>query len=170
MALTPKKSAAKKAVTKTAAKKAAPAAKAPAKKAPAKKAAAKKAVSKEVTPKATPAQKAVVKKAAAPKAPAKKTATKKAPAKKPAASKLTTICAKIDVGFGNTLYLRGSGAGLSWDRGVAMGNTTSDEWKWTTDTAKSSIEFKILINDEIWSAGPNSVVAPGARVDVEPSF
>src|SRR5579872_5239985 len=31
-----------------------------------------------------------------------------------------TIEAKIDVGFGNTLYLRGEGPGLSWTQGVPL--------------------------------------------------
>lgn len=170
MAPKAKKSAAKKAVKKSAPAKTAPAKKAPVKKAVVKKVAAKKAVSKKVAVKKAPAKKAVVKKAPAKKAVVKKTAPKKAPTKKATPSKLTTIGAKIDVGFGNMLYLRGSGGGLSWDKGVVMGNAASNEWVWSSDKAAGSIEFKILINDEYWSAGENNVVEAGHRVDIDPSF
>src|SRR5690606_12500637 len=37
-----------------------------------------------------------------------------------APAKDTVIVAKIDVGFGNALYLRGDGPGLSWSKGVPM--------------------------------------------------
>src|SRR5688572_5617630 len=30
---------------------------------------------------------------------------------------VTTITARVDVGFGNALFLRGEGAGLSWNKG-----------------------------------------------------
>src|SRR3954466_1312984 len=33
---------------------------------------------------------------------------------------VTTIQAKVDVGFGNTLTIRGQGQGLSWDQGQPM--------------------------------------------------
>ena len=90
------------------------------------KTAAKKAPAKKVPT-------AVAKKAA--KKMAKKTAVKtaahkKKPAKKPAASKRskTVIEAKIDIGFGNLLYIRGDAAGLSWRRGVPMDCKGTDSW------------------------------------------
>ena len=53
--------------------------------------------------------------------PMKKTA---APAKKKigatAEPPVTFISAKFDVGFGQHLYLRGAGPGLSWQQGLAM--------------------------------------------------
>jgi|TARA_B110000438_G_scaffold296524_1_gene341361 hypothetical protein len=120
--------------------------------------------------KKSPAKKTVVKKTPVKKAAVKKPAPKKAPARRKAVSKLTTIGVKIDVGFGNALYLRGSGGGLNWDKGVVMGNASSDEWVWSTDTATGTVEFKILINDEFWAAGANHVVEAGYRVDIDPSF
>ena len=161
MAKEPTKKAAKKAVTKTASKKVStpPAAPVAAKKAaPAKKAAvaapAPAAVVKPTTPEPAPAAK---------KAPAKKAATTSKPAP------LTTIVAKVDVGFGNSLYLRGQGSSLSWDKGIVMGCAGPDEWVWSTD-AKGDLEFKFLLNDEIWASGPNSTVAAGERIVIEPQF
>jgi hypothetical protein len=143
---------AKKAVKKVAAKKAV-------KKVAAKKAAAKKTVTKKVVKKA-PAEKAV--KQIVKKAPAKKTVKK--------AKVVTTVIAKIDAGFGNEVYIRGNDSGLAWDAGVAMKNKSADEWVWSSDAVTSELEFKVLINDKNWSAGPNGVVFPGATVVFEPAF
>jgi hypothetical protein len=158
--------AAKKAVKKVAAKKAV-------KKVAAKKAATKKTVAKKVVKKA-PAKKAVKKTVT--KAPAKKAVkkvAKKKVAKKATAKKtkvVTTVIAKIDAGFGNEVYIRGNDSGLAWDAGVAMTNKSADEWVWLSDAVTSELEFKVLINDKNWSAGPNGVVFPGATVVFEPAF
>jgi outer membrane biosynthesis protein TonB len=155
-----------------------------AKKAPAKKAATKKVVAKKVAvkkaaPKKAPAKKAAApkKKAAAPKkaAPKKKAAAPKkaAPKKKAAASKKvqqTSIIARVDVGFGNHLYVRGEGAGLSWEKGTALENTSPYEWALKTTKSKSSVTFKFLINDEIWAEGENLTVAAGSASISSPTF
>lgn len=136
-----------------------------AKKAPAKKVAAKKAPAK----KAAAAKKAPAKKAAAPKA----AAPKKAPAKKKAAAKKveqTSLIARVDVGFGNSLYVRGSGAGLSWAKGTLLDNVSPYEWAFKTTKAKGEVEFKFLHNDEIWSEGENLTVAAGGTSISSPIF
>ena len=145
-----KKTAAKKAVKKVAKK---VVKKVAAKKAPAKKAVANKAVEKTVAKKAV---KKVAKKVA------KKAARK--------ATIVTTVIAKIDAGFGNEVYIRGNSSGLTWDAGVVMDNKGADEWVWTSTAVTSELEFKVLINDTVWSTGPNGVVFPGATVVFEPGF
>jgi hypothetical protein len=120
------------------------------------------------TPVAAPAV-AVSKKAA----PAKKAAK---PAVVPAVTSAaavpvrTTITAAIDIGFGNALYVRGEGAGLSWDRGTLM-NCVSDAL-WSLELAESArpVIFKFLVNDLTWSAGDDYVVAVGSDFNVTPSF
>jgi len=135
----------------------------------AKKAAAKKSAGK------------AVKKAAAKKAPlkkAKKVAPRKAPVKKSVPAKgdagkkvvRTTVTARVDVGFGNDLFIRGEGAGLSWDKGVLMDNVSPYEWVWKTTRAKSDVEFKFLINDEQWADGDNLTVSPGGASISTPTF
>lgn len=135
--------------------------------------AVKKAIKKVVAApaeKPAPTKKAAVKKVAVKKVAVKKTAAKKA-AKKAVAPKTTTIVAKIDVGFGNALYVRGSGAGLTWDAGTLMECSSSgDEWIWTSTLVDAPVEFKLLINDSTWAAGENGVVTAGEQVIVEPSF
>ncbi len=133
------------------------------------------------TGKTTAAAKPAAKKTTA-KPATKKTAVKKAPAKaapkrttvapsaKSKSSARTTITARVDVGFGNDLYLRGEGAGLSWDEGTLMENTSPYEWTFTTTKAKSGIVFKFLINDEVWAEGENLSVAAGGESVTTPSF
>jgi ATP/maltotriose-dependent transcriptional regulator MalT len=157
--------------------------------APAKKAATNKVAATKTT--ATPEKAAASQSSATAKAPARKQApvTKKAvkqtpavttvtktlaPAKKakPAAAKakLTRITARVDVGFGNQLYIRGEGAGLSWDKGVLLENKSAYEWVFETAKANSKIEYKFLINDELWAEGLNQVALGGAASSSTPNF
>ncbi|WP_199221104.1 hypothetical protein [Coraliomargarita sinensis] len=151
--------------TKKAAKKVA-AKKTPAKKA-VKKTSAKKAAVKKAPVKKAAKKKVAAKKAPATKAPAKKVAKKKAATQKAAT---TSIVANVDVGFGNTLYVRGQGAGLSWDKGIALKNVSPYEWSFSTSEAKGDITFKFLINDEAWSEGDNLTVAAGSTSVSSPVF
>lgn len=82
----------------------------------------------------------------------------------------STLTAVIDVGFGNALYIRGEGAGLSWDKGVALTNVNSDTWTITFPETAQPIVFKLLVNDLMWSIGEDYVLAPGATVSVSPAF
>lgn len=91
---------------------------------------------------------------------------------KPVANKpvLTTIQARIDVGFGNALYLRGEGAGLSWDKGLPMENVESNLWRIVLAESARAYTFKFLINDATWSAGPDFTAACGTSVTLTPEF
>ena len=107
--------------------------------------------------------------AAAPKAAAVE--DKKSPGQKSAVSapRATTIEAKIDVGFGNTLYLRGQGPGLSWERGVPCECVNRNTWRWTAPGAEK-LTFKLLLNDSVWARGADLVIGPGEKVEVVPAF
>jgi hypothetical protein len=140
---------------------------------------------KKITPKAQSA--------AAPSMPTKPMATKPVTAKpstpKPAAAKSmppkssaapavkktatplnTVITAAIDVGFGNSLTLRGEGPGLSWQQGVVLECVADDRWTITLRGAASPIVCKLLINDLIWCTGSDYTVIPGASVVLSPTF
>ena len=67
---------------------------------------------------------------------------------------ITTIAARTDVGFGNVLFIRGGGPGLSWDSGRPMICQSDDLWTFDVLDAEKSVAFKFLINDEQWSTGP----------------
>jgi len=157
----------KKAPAKTVKKTAAPAAKsvvkAPVGKAPAVKAPAVKVSAVKAPAVTAPDVKAPAVKAPVVKAPAIKTAAAKLPA--------TEITALIDVGYGNTLYLRGEGAGgLSWDTGLALDCIGDGKWSVSFPIDGKTVTYKLLINDLSWSVGPDYVTESGVKVTVEPTF
>ena len=103
-------------------------------------------------------------------APAKKSAPAK---KKPATSSAptaTVISAQVDIGFGNILFLRGEGPGLSWDKGLAMDWTSNQTWAATLAGATAPVVFKVLVNDLTWNTGKDYVVEPGQSITVTPTF
>lgn len=123
---------------------------------------------KKTTKKAAPAKAAPAPAPKAIKAPARKAA---APAKKKTGEPpVTFISASIDIGFGNHLFLRGEGPGLSWDHGIAMDCTGAGLWTASVKNAKTPVVFKVLVNDLSWSTGDDFVVAPGQSVTITPSF
>lgn len=83
---------------------------------------------------------------------------------------VVSITAKADIGFGNHLYLRGEGPGLSWDHGLAMVSIAADLWAATVKGATSPVTFKVLVNDLSWSSGDDYVVEVGQSVTVAPTF
>jgi hypothetical protein len=86
------------------------------------------------------------------------------------AAALTVVAARVDIGFGNQLFVRGTGPGLSWETGTPMANAGSDLWTIDLLGATGPIYCKFLINDEKWSAGPDYVIDPGAQLEVTPLF
>jgi hypothetical protein len=99
--------------------------------------------------------------------PIEKTSTSSAA--KSTSGALTTIDVKIDVGFGNAVFLRGQGSGLTWEHGVPLACVDGSTWRWS-QTVASPITFKVLINDKVWSAGDDLVVTPGQKLEVAPCF
>ena len=83
---------------------------------------------------------------------------------------VTKITAQIDVGFGNALYIRGDGPGLSWDKGVLMDCVTDHEWQFVAAESARPIVFKFLVNDLSWSAGEDYTAAAGSKVTLKPTF
>src|SRR5215208_7961828 len=79
-------------------------------------------------------------------------------------SKTVTIEARIDVGFGNSLYLRGEGEGLNWNHGIPLTCVDGTTWKWSCE-AKDNLKFKLLLNDAVWAQGEDLIAAPGQRLE-----
>jgi hypothetical protein len=80
------------------------------------------------------------------------------------------VIAKIDVGFGNFITIRGRGAGLSWHRGQPLKNEGHDTWRWGGFSLEGGIEFKLLINDNQWECGCNHTCCGGAIFEFSPKF
>jgi hypothetical protein len=83
---------------------------------------------------------------------------------------VTTIAAKIDVGLGNALFIRGQGDGLSWDKGTALQCVDASTWIWSTNRAQGKVVFKLLVNDQVWSQGADLVVEAGTKAEIVPVF
>jgi hypothetical protein len=82
---------------------------------------------------------------------------------------VTTIDVKLDVGFGNAVFLRGAGGGLTWERGVPLICVDGKTWRWS-GKVQDPLTFKLLINDKIWSAGNDLTIKPGQKLEVKPTF
>jgi hypothetical protein len=80
------------------------------------------------------------------------------------------ITAKVDVGFGNALFIRGDGAGLSWNKGTLLDCVSNDTWSIVLPSVDKPLAFKLVLNDEVWSTGEDFSAAPGDTVTVTPSF
>lgn len=112
---------------------------------------------------AKPASSLTARTSTAPSAGAKDNGAASAPAP------VTTIKAKIDVGFGNNLFVRGQGAGLSWERGVPLKCVDGQTWQWS-GKANDRLTFKLLLNDSVWAKGEDLVAKPGQKVEIVPTF
>ncbi|KAH3757936.1 alpha/beta hydrolase [Pelomyxa schiedti] len=64
---------------------------------------------------------------------------------------------------GASLYVRGDGCGLSWDKGVVATVYATDEWRLVisapNDSRNTTLQLKVLVNDNtnLWQIGANSV-------------
>jgi len=85
-------------------------------------------------------------------------------------AKITTVTAKIDVGMGNALFIRGQGDSLSWDKGAKLQCLDASTWTWSAQHAQGRLAFKLLINDHVWSQGDDYVVEAGSKCEVVPVF
>lgn len=82
----------------------------------------------------------------------------------------SAIRVKCNVGFGNNLFIRGQGPGLSWMQGVLLTNVAPDEWIWETSEPFELCEFKVLVNDKDFEAGENHKLPQGTTVQYTPCF
>lgn len=82
----------------------------------------------------------------------------------------TCVTVKVDCGFGNELFIRGDGAGLSWNKGLKLRNIDANTWIWETDRPFTQSYFKVLINDENFESGENHFIKHGSQIVYTPSF
>lgn len=82
----------------------------------------------------------------------------------------TRVTVHYDVGFRNSLFIRGKGANLSWEHGIPLKNIAADCWVWEIDDMFTVAEFKILINDTMYEDGSNHTIKCGAHIEYTPHF
>ena len=88
----------------------------------------------------------------------------------PSSQTCTTVIAKIDVGWGNALYVRGHGGSLSWEKGKLLENKGPSEWMVTFHNLQQPMHLKFLINDQVWAQGENIAIQPGKTLICKPVF
>jgi hypothetical protein len=82
----------------------------------------------------------------------------------------TTVEAIVNVGFGNALFIRGEGPGLSWEKGFPMNCIGESRWVWANTVAEKAVVFKLVLNDTTWCQGENLIAAPGQKLETAPVF
>jgi hypothetical protein len=93
-----------------------------------------------------------------------------AAARLPSAQAASEIVVRAAVPFGHALFIRGSGSGLSWERGIPLQEQPDGTWRLPVNIPTSGIEYKILYDDEVWEKGENRKLMPGANAALEPQF
>jgi len=79
---------------------------------------------------------------------------------------------------GDTLYIRGSTAGLNWNSGVQMNYTGNNTWSFflsypVLQYSEQILQFKTLVNDQTWSVGANFMIVleeDASYVNIYPWF
>lgn len=89
----------------------------------------------------------------------------------PVAPPTTTVHVKYDAGYGNTLFIRGEGPGMSWEQGIELKNTGADSWCFeiASDEFKN-FAFKIVKNNQSFEEGSNHTIECGKEVVITPVF
>jgi len=73
---------------------------------------------------------------------------------------------------GQKIYLRGDNCNLTWNKGVLLNRTATNQWQAALLCGdNATISVKALLNDTTWMFGGNKVFKGGDRnVDIYPSF
>jgi hypothetical protein len=81
------------------------------------------------------------------------------------------ITARVLIGIGNKPFVRGTGPGLSSDKGVPMEFVEIGQWRWVAPgLVKEPITLRILKNDEVPAEGDPIILHPGQSLDISPVF
>lgn len=70
----------------------------------------------------------------------------------------------------HTVSLRGDGPGLDWNHGVAFSRIDENTYEWRSTAVTHPFEWKPLLDDTVWSRGPNYTALAGTVVTVTPRF
>jgi hypothetical protein len=95
------------------------------------------------------------------------------PASRPSRTKKNdaVLTVNILIGIGNRPYLRGSGGGLSWAKGIPMDFEEIGKWRWIAPAdVGEALELQVYRNDEDADRTGKHVLEPGQRLEVEPIF
>ncbi len=82
-----------------------------------------------------------------------------------------TIVTVNMMGIGNKPFLRGNGAGLSWEKGVEMEFQEIGKWIWSVPANwNESVEIQVYRNDENADRKGKYTLEPGQQLELNPEF
>ncbi len=83
----------------------------------------------------------------------------------------TRLLVTAYIGIGNRLFIRGSGPGLSWDKGLPLQFVSIGKWRWETSEASAPVQFKLYKNDDSECAALGTqTLDPGQQQEVTATF
>lgn len=82
----------------------------------------------------------------------------------------TEIFVKCSVPFGHNLFIRGSGNGLSWEKGLPLTQIDEETWVFRSKDPLGEMGYKFLFDDEIWEEGENRCLTQGHEEISSPKF
>lgn len=81
----------------------------------------------------------------------------------PSSDGATRLNVTAYIGIGNRLFIRGDGAGLSWDKGVPLQFVSIGKWRWEASDATAPVRFKLYKNDDTECAALGLMTLPAGR-------
>ncbi|MBM3874162.1 MAG: hypothetical protein FJ382_10600 [Verrucomicrobia bacterium] len=83
----------------------------------------------------------------------------------------TRLLVTAYIGIGNKLFVRGSGPGLSWEKGVPLNFVSIGKWRWDTPDATGTIQVKVYKNDQVECVSLGLLeLEPGRQHEVTATF
>lgn len=83
----------------------------------------------------------------------------------------TRLLVSAYIGIGNRLFIRGSGPGLSADKGVPLQFVSIGKWQWEATSVAEPITFRLFKNDEVECTSLGEVTLdPQSSLEVSASF
>ena len=83
----------------------------------------------------------------------------------------SAVVASVFIGIGNKPFVRGSGAGLNWDKGIAMEFVEIGKWQWIPPAELDEpVELQLFRNDEDADSTGKYTLVPGQQLDLSPVF
>ena len=83
----------------------------------------------------------------------------------------SAVIASVFIGIGNKPFIRGSGAGLNWDKGIAMEFVEIGKWQWIPPAElKEPVELQLFRNDEDVDSTGKYTLEPRQQLDISPVF
>ena len=83
----------------------------------------------------------------------------------------TRLIVTAYIGIGNRLFIRGEGAGLSWDRGTPLQFVSIGKWRWEGLDVTAPVTYKLYKNDELECPSLGALtVEPGHQQEITATF